>query len=916
MTQPKFRNFPTCHCHQASLDTASTPEAFAEKELELGTGYLTVTDHGTLQAARRVYDLAKKKNLTPIIGLEAYLRDDNCPILLKHGFKPEHPVSRKGEVDTESPKTLAHYAKYFHLSMTFLDAEAYETGVRLLSKADSRAEKHGSEKKPLFTWDDIEELGSKNVTMTSSCLVGVVQRHLIDHDNIDIAIDYYEKLRGSCRPGNWYVEVFPHKCDKNWDSTGFVTFTDGVRERFQPWKKLKFASGVEGQVRDFDKRWKVGRQEVLVAVMENRKWAECPPRTVQWIEVEEGFVSNDCRPWAEDGDVQRGANMAVLALAQRYGDPVLIGDDSHYAQADEKVVQDIRLQSGGGSWRFYGQYHRQSSQEAYEHFKATGIVSGEAEFEGWVENSLAWGERFKGFTFNDRKSLPTKFYPEDTLAHTLSLVEKHGRMRWNDPVWVERLEREIEMLHQNGSIDLLPYFFLGEEVCDYFGQQKKLTGPGRGSAAGMLLAYLLRITHVNPIQYGLSMERFLTATRIRSGKLPDIDQDLSRQHRDLLINPETGYLRQRFGDHYARISTDTSLKLKSAIKDVARVTHNGRVPEDTEMWTRKMQVGPQGISDYDFVFGYKDSSDNWVEGSIESDPNLQEYTKRYPLEWKVVQQCLGLTRNKSLHACLPASEHVRIVGGAGILPITECDGKDVYTGQGEKRGRGFAEHAKAKLLPQGMREVFEYQLERGRVIRCTPDHKVLTTTGWMTMQEAFESGAELQKPNVRWKSSKQDAERYASRRGGRLVEWGGATNSVSKWECDKGHTWTAKAGQLISYEYWCRKCCHHFRRDIKSNKSTSPIRSRANKQLKQYMRCDLKNGFAHDLTVDDVIRAKGCACTYCGRAASGMDRIDNSVGHTKANCVPACLRCNWMRGRYISHETMLQVGALLEEIDP
>ena len=56
-----FKNYVTCHCHQASLDTASTPEAFAAKELELGTGYMTVTDHGTLASARKIYDLAKKK---------------------------------------------------------------------------------------------------------------------------------------------------------------------------------------------------------------------------------------------------------------------------------------------------------------------------------------------------------------------------------------------------------------------------------------------------------------------------------------------------------------------------------------------------------------------------------------------------------------------------------------------------------------------------------------------------------------------------------------------------------------------------------------------------------------------------------------------------------------------------------------
>jgi DNA polymerase III alpha subunit len=742
-----MKNFVSCHVHQASLDTASTPEAFAKKELELGTGYLVNTDHGTLGAARKIYDLAKKKKLSPIIGLEAYLRDDDCPILKSFGVTPQHPENDKGELQLDQPKTLAHYAKYFHLTMHFMDADAYELGVRILSKADARAEKHGSERKPLFTWADLEELGGHNVTMTSSCLVGVVQRHLLDHDNLEIATAYYEKIRGICKPGNFYVETFPHRCDKNWDSAGYLQYSDGSRERLKPWKKLKFKDGEEAQLKDFAKRWKPGMQDQLLAVMENRKWQDREPKLVTGVELFEDFIANECRPWAEDGDVQKGANIALLYLAQKYGDQVLIGDDSHYAQTDEKVVQDIRLQAGGGSWRFYGHYHRQSSAQALQHFQETLGVE-QREFDSWVDNSYAWAERFKGFKFKDRKSIPASFYPEDTLAHTMALIEKHGRMRWEDPVWVERLSREIEMLHENGKVDLLPYFMIDEEVCDLYGRNGKLTGPGRGSAAGMLLAYLLRITHVDPIANKLSMERFLTASRVRSGKLPDIDQDLP--DRELLVgflydgwelklsNGETvsvkagskafhsheggpagyeltvedaakqktpvtefydlgrrfdapvtilemkkveqkepGFLDKRFGDCYAAISTDVSLKLRSAVKDVARVMHDGQIPQDVEFLTRKFPNAPQGISDYDFVFGYK-GSDGWVEGILTQDPALIEYTNKYPREWEIVQKCLGLTRQKSKHACAyviadePISNFIPLTRvGADLVTVTQ-----------------------------------------------------------------------------------------------------------------------------------------------------------------------------------------------------------------------------------------------------
>lgn len=154
-----MKNFVTPHCHPQSLDTGSTPEAFVAREVDLGTGYTTVTDHGTLQACRKVYDLAHKANIKPILGLEAYFRDDNCPILTQAGI-PKDPDG-----------TFKSYNKYYHLTLHFTDQKAYEAGVKRLSMADAVAERHGSERKPLFNWADLEYLGQFNVTATSSCLV-------------------------------------------------------------------------------------------------------------------------------------------------------------------------------------------------------------------------------------------------------------------------------------------------------------------------------------------------------------------------------------------------------------------------------------------------------------------------------------------------------------------------------------------------------------------------------------------------------------------------------------------------------------------------------------------------------------------------------------------------------------------------
>ena len=726
-------NFVTCHCHIQSLDTASTPEAFAERELELGTGYLVVTDHGTLQAARKVYDLAHEKKLKPIIGLEGYLRDDNCPILTAAG------------ISKDAKGTFSEYRKYYHVTLHAMDQEAFETLVRVLSRTDlNRSEKHGSERKPLFTWADLEELGAKNITMTSSCLAGVVQGHLVDHNNANLATAYYEKIRGLCKPGCFYTELFPHTCDSYWQSAVFVTWADGTKEKFQPWKKFKTLKHGEAQIKELATKLK-GRllnpdeAITLVAIMDNRKWVECEPRKIIRVEFQEGFLKNECRPWAPDGDLQAGCDKFLLYMAEKYGDPILIGDDSHFAYPDEKIVQDIRLQSGGGSWRFAGNYHRQDSKEAFEYFNSKVGVS-QAEFEKWVENSYTWASRFDKFELKTRKSLPTSFYPKDTFAHTMALIEKQGRMDWDNPAWVERLTAEIKLLHLNGTIDLLPYFMIDNEVCTVHEEAGELTGPGRGSAAGVLLTYLLGITHVEPQRYKLSLERFLTASRIRSGKLPDIDQDLP--HRNLLVGDGTpenpGWLKQRFGDCFAQLSVDTTLKLRSCVKDVARVQHGGRVPEDIEKWTKDFLNAPQGVEDRDFIFGYAGSDKSWVKGSIESDVALQEYIKKYPGDWEIVQKALGLTRQKSRHACLPGGE--AILSSDGLKEITSCHQASVETGQGNL--------AQAKLINQGMREVWEFRTDSGKTVRCTPDHLILTQVGWMTIQEALQKEVDLVEPSL------------------------------------------------------------------------------------------------------------------------------------------------------------------------
>jgi DNA polymerase III alpha subunit len=541
-----MKQFVTPHCHPMSLDSASTPEAFAKREIELGSGALTVTDHGSLGAVFRCYELARKNGLIAIPGIEGYFRDDDCPILTKFGVAKTPTVPKGIDKDkwlqAHPNGSFYDYAKYCHMTLGFRDYDAYLKCVTLLSKADDNAEQHGSERKALFSWNDIEELAATNTTIGSGCLVGMISKHLINEGlpgatKVGIAKAYFERLLTLFKD-RFYIEVFPHKCTHDFVKGIFIDTVDesgaATTLRYYFGKTLKTTAG-EMSAEELAYKWPGDKTIKLIGVKNYRIWADFPtPLAITAVKKQDGFVQNECSPAAPGGDVQWGANSFLMSMAKKYKLPIMVSDDSHYDSPSQKIVQDVRL-SQMGDWRFYGLYHRQSSQEAFDHFKVAHSTT-EAEFESWIDNSIAWRDSFKGFKFDSTLQLPTSFYPSDTLAHIKRLIEKHGRFPKGDPRYMERLKKELQLFHRNGTVDLLPYFFCCEEQCRVYEQQHALVGPARGSAGGVLLSYLLGITSIDPIQHNLSLDRFLTLDRISSHHLPDIDLDFS--DRDLLCGKE------------------------------------------------------------------------------------------------------------------------------------------------------------------------------------------------------------------------------------------------------------------------------------------------------------------------------------------------------------------------------------------
>lgn len=642
----QFRQLCNPHQHPMSLDTASPLDTFIKRDKELGSGCTTMTDHGTLAGAMDFYASAIKNKIQPIIGVEAYLFDPDCSFLKLGGI--------------DDPKA---YNKYYHLTMHCMDEPAYKALVQKLSTADRyNSVWAGSEKKPLFTWKDLEELGQYNFTYCSSCLAGVVSNHL-KNDRPDLAVQYYEKIRSLVKPGHFYVEVFPHNTTEYWTDGVFVEYLDGTKEQFRPSKKVR-VNGIEMTAADMPHM--IGK--ALQATRYRTTWTDIEPKIISKASAVKGFVKNECTPFAPDGDLQLSCNKFMLDLAQKHGDKVIVSLDSHYATKDYKDVQTIKLtQQGWGP--FFGSYHIYSSDEAFAYFKSRMGVT-EKQYSEWIDNSYEWASLFKDFKLTKENLLPRSRYPSDTEAHLRKLVKDHGRFD-DSREMRDRLETEIHLFKNNGTIDLLPYFFTAEDFCNAHEKEGILLGSSRGSVGGVLTAYLLGITHVNPLKHDLSLDRFITLDRIASGKMPDIDTDFST--RDYLLG-KGGYLDTHFKDRYAQISTIGTLKLKSSIKNVFRHTSSdGRVPYDVDKLASSLPDEPQGIKSVDFLFGYEDSDDNHIDGLFETDDRLRKLAQRFPKQWALIVKCLAVPINRGRHAsAFGLSDRDLILD----LPLTTLNGDE------------------------------------------------------------------------------------------------------------------------------------------------------------------------------------------------------------------------------------------------
>ncbi|MFQ5896654.1 MAG: DNA polymerase III subunit alpha [Candidatus Methylomirabilia bacterium] len=341
---------------------------------------------------------------------------------------------------------------------------------------------------------------------------------------------------------------------------------------------------------------------------------------------------------------QRQVTEATLEIARALGAPVVGTNDSHYLEANHAQAHEVLLCIQTGTtirdpnrWRFTSdQFYLKSAEEMRQVF---------AELPEAVANSLSVAERCNLELSFENVHLPRYQVPSGhSLESYLEELAWEGcRGRYGDPppeAIADRLGRELAVIEK---MDFAGYFLVVWDFIRYAKSRGIAVGPGRGSSAGSVVAYVLGITNIDPIQYGLLFERFLNPERV---SMPDMDIDFSDDRRDEVIE----YVAEKYGrDNVAQIITFGTLGAKAVIRDVGRAL--GMAYSDVDR-IAKLVPGQLNIT---------------LDDALSKSPPLAEAVRsrqEVAQLWEMAGVLEGLTRHASTHAAgvvisdEPLIEHV------------------------------------------------------------------------------------------------------------------------------------------------------------------------------------------------------------------------------------------------------------------
>ena len=360
---------------------------------------------------------------------------------------------------------------------------------------------------------------------------------------------------------------------------------------------------------------------------------------------------------------QKKANQGLIELSSEHGLPLVATNDCHYLNRKDAEAHEVLLciQTGktiedADRMRFgTDQFYFRSPDEMKHLFSYCPEA---------IENTIQIAEKCN-LTFESGSFFLPNFEinPDETLDERLKREAKEGLSTLLTNIlkgpdenlreeYEKRLQQELEMIR---SMGFAGYFLIVSDFINYAKKKNIPVGPGRGSAAGSLVAYAIGITNIDPIRYNLFFERFLNPDRI---SMPDIDTDFCPEGRDEIIR----YVTEKYGsDKVSQIITFGKMQARAVIRDVGRAMNipYGEVDRIAKLIPNVLNIK--------------------LDEAIKREPRLREEEKNNPRIKKLLdlsRSLEGLNRHSSTHAAGVVISDLPLVER---IPLCKSPKDDVVT---------------------------------------------------------------------------------------------------------------------------------------------------------------------------------------------------------------------------------------------
>jgi DNA polymerase-3 subunit alpha len=333
-------------------------------------------------------------------------------------------------------------------------------------------------------------------------------------------------------------------------------------------------------------------------------------------------------------EVQEKCNEMLPRFAQEFGLGLVAANDVHFLERSHHETHDVMVCIGTGKM-VHDERRMRYTPELY--FKSAdemrALFPNHAEA---ITNTLAIAERINLVLEFGVSKYPEYPAPEGKTREVYlrelcyeGLHKRYGERAGTDSELIKRLDYEVDILERTGFVS---YFLIVWDFIHFAKQRGIPVGPGRGSAAGSLVAFVLGITDIDPLQFGLIFERFLNPERVSP---PDIDVDFCKDRRGEVLE----YVRQKYGERrVSQIVTFNKMNAKSAVRDVGRVIGLSYGEAD-----RLARMIPSGPGQQNITLTESALANPELRRAIETEPATRQL-------WDHALLLEGRSRNFGVHA--------------------------------------------------------------------------------------------------------------------------------------------------------------------------------------------------------------------------------------------------------------------------